>query len=367
MKYLGNFVAFVLLAVNALFAGVLLFVAYSPFISPIGHPVAACAGLVFPLFALLNGCFLLFWGIVRHYRSALLPLVTLLLCYPQLHTYFPLNFQTQELPSHSFTLLSYNVMGFNGGRKVNGENPILNYLKNSKADILCLQEFHASTSSKHRLTLKEIEQTLKEYPYRRYTSVGSETGYANKLACFSKYPILSAKRLKMESAHNGSAVYEVKIGEDTITLVNNHLESNKLTVEDKDLYRDMMDAPEKEKVQSGVRQLMRKLAKAAAIRAKQADEVAQIVATSKHPHVVVCGDFNDTPISYTHRVAGKSLNDVFAEAGCGLGISYHGNRFYFRIDHIFASKQLQAYQCEVDRSIDVSDHYPVRCSLAFKE
>ena len=45
-------------------------------------------------------------------------------------------------------------------------------------------------------------------------------------------------------------------------LINNHLESNKLTKEDKVVYESMLKSPETEKVKSGARLLIRKLAEA---------------------------------------------------------------------------------------------------------
>ena len=39
MKHFGNFVALLIVAVNALFTGLLLLVAYSPYIQPATHPV----------------------------------------------------------------------------------------------------------------------------------------------------------------------------------------------------------------------------------------------------------------------------------------------------------------------------------------
>ena len=52
----------------------------------------------------------------------------------------PINFQSDSIPPKSIKLLSYNVMGFNGLRLEEGENKILNYLKDSESDIICLQE-----------------------------------------------------------------------------------------------------------------------------------------------------------------------------------------------------------------------------------
>lgn len=366
MKHFGNFVALIILAINALFTGLLLLAAYSPYIHPESHPVQSCFGLTFPIFALINGCFLLFWLIIQHYKSALLPLIGFLLCYSQIRTYLPINFHTSDIPEGSIKLLSYNIMGFDGASKKDGKNPILTYLKESDADILCLQEY-ATEESPYHLRQKDIERELKAYTYHKINIIGTGTGFTNRIACYSKFPILSARVLNCKSEYNGSVLYEIKLNEDTITLINNHLESNKLTKEDKDIYEDILKDPEKEKVKSGARLLIRKLAEASAIRAPQADTIAREIASSKHPYIIVCGDFNDTPISYAHRVIAEDLDDAFTQSGRGLGVSYNQNKFYFRIDNILISKNLKAYNCTVDRSIKESDHYPIWCYIAKRQ
>lgn len=363
MKHFGDFVALLILAVNALFTGLLLFTAYSPHIQPVTHPVLSCLGLTFPIFIVINGCFLLFWLAIQRYKSALLPLLGFLLCYSQIRTYLPINFRSDNLPEESFKLLSYNIMGFDGAAKQDGKNPILTYLKESNADILCLQEYATVESSRH-LSQKDVERELVAYPHRRIHTVGSGKGHTNKIACYSKFPILSARVLDYTSEYNGSVIYELKIGEDTVTLINNHLESNKLTKADKVVYEAMLKSPEKEKVKSGLRLLIRKLAEASAIRAPQADSIANDITSSPHSHIIVCGDFNDTPISYTHQTIAQDLDDAFTESGRGLGISYNQNKFYFRIDNILISKNLQALNCTVDRSIKESDHYPIWCYIS---
>ena len=365
MKLIRNFILWIGIGGNGLFILLLIAAAYSPYIDPTVHPIRSCLGLAFPVFLLTNIGFLLFWLLIRQYKVALLPLAGLLLCYGQIRTYFPINFHTNHLPEESLKILSYNVMHFNSGKKENGENAILTYLQNSGADILCIQEFTAHSSP--HLTQKEIDRALHDYPYHHIDRLGSSDISANNIACYSKYPILSAQRLNYVSDCNGSMIYELKVGKDTLMLINNHLESNKLTRSDKAVYENMLTSPEKETVKSGLRLLIRKLAKASALRAPQADSIAHAVAGSRYRYIVVCGDFNDTAISYAHRVIAGQLDDAFSESGFGLGISYHQNRFLFRIDHILTSKSLQPYNCTVDRSVQASDHYPIWCYLAKKQ
>lgn len=360
MKHLGRLATLIMLAINLLFIGLLLFAAYSPNIDPELHPIRACMGLTFPVFLIINLCFFLFWLIFR-VRLMLVPLAAFLLCISQIRTYFPINLPTSDVPAEAIKVLSYNVMAFGDLRKTAGKNPVLTYLQESGADIICLQEYIVTPNRKY-VTQENIDKALKEYPYKHIHRIGAR-GSSNGLACYSKYPILSARQVEYKSNNNGSFVYEIAIGKDTVTLINNHLESNKLTATDKEVYEDMIKAPEADKVKKGVMHLVQKLGDAQRIRAVQANAVAKEVRNSRYPYVIVCGDFNDSPISYTHKTIAEHLDDAFRTSGNGLGISYNQNKFYFRIDNILVSKNLKAYNCKVDRSVKSSDHYPIWCYL----
>lgn len=358
MKHIGRLAVILILVFNLLIIGLLLFSAYSPYVDPRLHPMRACMGLTFPIFLVLNGCFLVLWLIFR-IKLALVPFLAFLICFPQIRTYMPVNFRTADLPEGSIKLLSYNVMSFGGSKKEEGKNAVLTYLQESKADIICIQEFIVSADQKH-VTQKDVDTALKAYPYKHIQKIGN--GY-NGLACYSKYPILSAKKIKYHSDYNGSMVYEIKINADTITLINNHLESNKLTKEDKMVYEGMLRSPEVDKVKTGLAYLVRKLGEAQKIRADQACAVEATIKASVHPYVIVCGDFNDSPISYAHRIIEKDMDDAFTASGCGLGISYNQNKFYFRIDNILVSKHFKTFNCTVDHTIKDSDHYPIWCDI----
>lgn len=367
MKHLGKALVYALLAVNLFFTGLLLLSAYSPWIiNPTVHPVLSCIGLVLPVFLFINLCFLFFW-LFTNPKWALIPVAGFILCIGQILTYMPVNFRTKKVPENTIKVLSYNVMGFNKLKKHTKDdpNPIIEYILEKDPDIVCLQEFQFSTD-KHLLTEAGINKAFKKYPYHRKNNV-STYGNGNWVACYSKYPILSVTPISYKSTYNGSVAYEILVDGDTMTVVNNHLESNKLTKEDKDAYVDMIKDPQTEKVKNGVRHLVKKLAEASAIRAVQADTIRNVIATSRHSSVIVCGDFNDTPISYAHRVISKGLDDAFTTSGRGLGISYNQHRFYFRIDNILISKNLVAYNCTVDNSIKESDHYPIWCYIGLRK
>ncbi len=363
MKNIARFIQKLILLVNLLFVVLFIFTAYSPMLNPTTYPILSCAGLAFPIFLLINLSFFLFWLFIK-VKFTLLPLLGFLICLAPIKNYLPIHFKTKSPPEQHLKILSYNVMGFDRLIKENGENPILNYLKESKADIICVQEYQVSTNKKY-LTQEDINEALKDYPFHKINKVGA-TNSGNQVACFSKYPIISEKTINNQTDYNGSIKYELAIGEDTLTVINNHLESNKLTKADKEVYEGMIREPEAKRVKQGLSHLVRKLAEASTIRSQQVDTLAKEIENVKHYPLIFCGDFNDSPISYTLYSFRKLLTDTFVQSGHGLGISYNQNKFFFRIDHILVSKELKAYQCTVDQTIENSDHYPIWCYIAKK-
>jgi len=360
MIHIGKLLGYILLGINVVTAGLLCFTAFSPYLNPQASPVASCAGLFFPVFLIINVAFLFFWLLVCR-RYALFPLAVLLICWNSVQTYFPVNWFRTDAPEDAIKVLSYNTRAFGDMATHTKEKPneILEYLKNSDADIICIQEYIYGG----KLKKKDIDYALRAYPYRHYHSLGKGL---NGLGCYSRYPILSAKPIKFKSNRNGSIAYYIKVKNDTLVVVNNHLESNKIIRSDVETYQGMVDAPNKENVSSGMRKLLKKLAEATAIRAKQADVLAEMLRGLEGKKLIVCGDFNDTPISYTHRVLTEDLQDAFVEAGNGLGISYNRDRLYFRIDHILTSRNLKVFDCKVDDSIQASDHNPIWCLVSLE-
>ncbi len=357
MKTLRKIVRFCLMMVNICCVLAMLFCAYSPYVNPVEHPTLSCCGLAFPITLCVNLLFVILW-LVFCRKLVLLPVVGMLCCAQAVWTTCPMNLFQSEPPKERLKLLSYNVMGFNmdAPREKGEPNRVLAYLQKSDADIICMQEFITGV----HLKKEEIDRALKDYKYRHHYRMG---GGGNGLGCYSRYPILSATPVDYASRANGSIVYEIKVGEDTLTVINNHLESNQLTMDERATYQKMIEDPETEQVKKNSRMLIRKLKKTVPTRAAQADAIAGLIAKRGANRLVVCGDFNTSAISYAHRVISERLTDAFRQSGCGLGISYHENDFLFRIDHILVSPDLKTGHCTVDSSIKDSDHYPIWCYI----
>ena len=345
-----------ILAINLLAAIGLICCAYSPVLSIERMPLISLAGLAFPIALAVNVLFLLFWLFV-YWRYAFVSFVTCLICAIQIRAFFPINLDKQNPPENSLKILSYNILSPNiNASNTNASNATINYLEAADADIICLQEFQFAT-------LKQNKQLLKKYPYKSYNLSNESQMTAHHLGCLSKHPILSAEKLKIESTANGCTKYRILHEGDTIVVYNCHLQSNNIHDNDKNTYKQLIKDPKEHLRSQATKQLVNKLRDSAAKRADQADVITADIEKESSPYIIVCGDFNDSPISYTCHRLKRLLNDAYIGSGNGPGISYNRHGMYFRIDHIMHSPQFKAYDCTVDRSIKISDHYPIFCFL----
>ncbi|MCM1108400.1 MAG: endonuclease/exonuclease/phosphatase family protein [Clostridium sp.] len=329
----------------------LLICSYSPILNPADWPRMSLWGLLFPMFLTITLLFLVFW-LIFHIRFVWISLTGLILSYPALRAYCPVNWPVTP-PVDAIKILTFNVHGFHNQQSgTRGDSLVLNYLIRSKAHIIALQE--AVTGG--RLPKDTLDATLTRHGYH---SLRIESEEMQREICYSKYPILSAERIRYTSETNGSVAYRLLIDGDTVLLINNHFESYKLTPDDREQYKDMIKEPEREKVESGARLLISKMGRASALRAPEVDSVMSYIQRSGCRSVIVCGDFNDSPVSYTYHRLTSHLTSAYEDSGNGIGVSYNQKGFYVRIDHILFSDNWRSYATRVDRSIGTSDHYPL--------
>lgn len=333
---------------------IMLIIGYSDRLHPTTLPLLANAGLIFPVFILLNLFFLVFWVIFK-FRWVIIPLVGFIACYQPVRNYCPLNITT-ETPDSAFKILSYNVWLF-GSWEDPENNAIVKYIAEQDADIACLQEANASGMGE-----KQIEKTINPvYQYRDTLKKG--TG-GTVLAFYSKHPILRKQHIDFDSKGNMAGAVWLNVGGDTVIVVNTHFETTSLTSDDKAHFKQMVKGEyTSDSVETTSRELYAKLKESTFKRAPQAEAVARFIASHKEHPVICCGDFNDGPNSYAHRTIANELTDCYTASGNGPGISYHKSGFYVRIDNIFCSADLDPIKCVVDDKITTSDHYPIICWL----
>ncbi len=351
MRLLKTIPLLIFIAINLLMIVAMNFCAYTSYLPPQDYSKWSYFGLMFPVFLVVNVLFILFWLIFK-WKFVLLPLVGMAFCASSIRAYFPLNLPS-EPPAGSIKVLSYNVMAFGDKSTSWEENPIMKYLLESDADVICLQEAMKAVVD------NALDSISKIYPYYHY-----ELETDNYIAFFSKFPIESVTKIEYPTTTNHSYAYEVLVGEDTLLVINNHLESYKLSPEDKDDYNSILKNykhPEENDSETKYLSLTEKIALHDSIRGLQVDSVADFMLRNQGRHAVLCGDLNATPVSYVHHRLTKYLDDAYTRSGNGPGISYNMSRMYFRLDHILVSPNVKAYGAKVDNTIKHSDHYPISC------
>lgn len=336
---------------------------------PSKAPVFSFLGMAFPVLVTINILYLLFWLFTLKWIYAVIQLLIFLYCWTPMTTYMPMNTPEKNIPEKSFRLLSYNVRHFNWKTGKEGkENPIFNYILEQNADIVCMQEFGVAKrkTDKGLISKDEVDKIFKDYPYHDLIILGNTNAPSlYGLAIYSKFPILRSGKLPIYSTYNGCAVHEIKIGEKKISIFNTHLESNRITSDDKNLYSDFLKAEKDVKLKDVTENIKSRLGVAFAIREDQTKLIQSYVADQQTNATIICGDFNDTPISYAYKTMKGDLIDSFVASGRGLGITYHENMFWFRIDYIFHSIKMQSYNTTVGDQKH-SDHYPIWTNLMFK-
>lgn len=336
---------------NVVSALLMLLTGYSDRINPAEYPLTANAGLFFPVMLLINLGFLVFFAFFKK-RYMIVTLAALAAGYSPIRNYCPLNI-AREAPPGAIKVMSYNVHWFDkSGATEDCPDPILDYILNSNADIVCLQEARITDN------IKEAVKDVYAYCDSVMTADNS-----NGLLILSRYPVLSKETISYKSRNNISAAFKIKINNDTVTVINNHFETSGLSMADRSGFSNLVKGNTAgDTLRTESKRLLVKLGEAAAIRAPQAEAVAAYI-RKNNGNIILCGDFNDSPVSYTHRTIAKELTDCYISTGNGPGITYRKNAMFVRIDNIMCSGHWKPYGCKVDRSNAFSDHYPVSCLL----
>lgn len=322
----------------------------SPLLNPAKVWLFSFLGLGYPLLLLGHFLFILFW-LWRRKKYFLFSTFCLLIGYGHLSAFISLNIPTSELDaSADLSLMTYNVAGivkYKYGKTEKGRaimSAFKTYMEEiGVPDVFCVQE-----GARHgtRPTL----QKAFDYPY-----FFKEKG----TIIFSKFPFVDSGNIKFENTSNSCIWGDLKLPTGIVRVYTAHLQSNWLApaamrvVEEKD--------PRKKETWDGVKEVMRLYKRAATRRAVQAELVAEHIAQSPHP-VILCGDFNDTPLSYVYRVISNNLQDSFCEKGWGFDFTYAGKIPGLRIDYVMPNQHFEVLDHQVP-TLELSDHFPVFVNL----
>ncbi len=349
---------------NVLIAAGLICSAFLPMVNPASFWPAGFAGLAFPVLWLLSVIFIPGWLITRK-KYWLISVFALIISFRGVTLSWGFNFSG---PAKADTTGSFTVMSFNSssmGLSDYKENPVVreqiyHILKVARPDVLCIQEFY---TNQHRDQQPHLENILGigAYPYHyfaKHQTSWSTWHYGTII--FSRFPILDTARIAFNGGYKGNEyLLSVKLlaHKDTIQVLTGHLSSHRLSSHD---YK-AVGSPDGGKIKS----VMGKMRRSFANRVLQAQIMAGEISRSRHP-LVVTGDFNDIPLSYTYRtIRGNSLQDAFLEKGSGFGRTFSALSPTLRIDYVLAGREFKVEDFSIYREKGLQ-HFPVMARLSLE-
>jgi endonuclease/exonuclease/phosphatase family metal-dependent hydrolase len=348
---------FVLL-LNALCAVGIVLAYLSCHVSPSTIGYLALFGLAYPFLLLGNILFVVYWFFKKR-RFIWFSLIPLVLGIGHFFDFFQISSPDAALDNEKgLKVMTWNVHLFNLYDKSNRykkRNEMFEIIRKENADIYCFQEFY-HTERQNYFTTKDslLEMLPTKFHHERYTHAVKGDQYFG-VAIFSKYPIIKKGYVPFTSDVNNFCIYvDIKVHKDTVRVYNAHFQSIRFQPED---YALMDGNSQQEEIESGGKRIAKRLMIAFDKREEQVERVAASIRDSPYP-VILCGDFNDTPVSYTYETLSDELNDSFVEAGSGIGNTYIGVFPSFRIDYIMHSENMRATKYETLPS-KLTDHHPV--------
>lgn len=311
--------------------------AFAGHISPADSSIMTFLALSLPILLLLCAITSVYW-IIRFRFWVWVPLIAILINWNYLNCIIQNPFRERAIPKTAETLKisTYNIGRF--GKDSSGFNArrIAFFMGHTQIDVICFQEF----AEFKELTADSLHRIFNIWEYSLIPQAEDGENIL-PLAVYSKYPILDSQLITFPYTPNSSMWFDIQVNEKVIRIFNCHLQTTGIN-QSKDNLDNVVYGYSNNDI----------------IRAQQAQTISALIKESPYP-VLVAGDFNTPPSSYSYRTVKCELKDGFRSAGYGYAYTYRYFKRLLRIDYILHSPELTAvdyYSPDLDYS---SDHNPV--------
>jgi endonuclease/exonuclease/phosphatase family metal-dependent hydrolase len=337
-----------------------------PFLNPATFWFIALLGMGFPILLLILLICLIVCALMRS-RWSFLALAALLLSWQQISVLFA--FRTGKefnyrKPENTLRVLTWNVSSWTEDNdaedrveKTGLRNLMFDAVQMQNADVLCFQEYFESYDpTLYPANTPQIKKMGFNYCYFTPALKMMHDQLQGGLCIFSKYPFVDTAFYKIQNNGNseGVSIADIQFKGQTVRIINTHLESPRLARQE---YNPLGEVGES-------RSVVGKIKRAYSYRSVQAKAIRAIIDTSKQ-RVIVCGDFNDVPNSYSYFKIKGNLQDAFLQKGSGIGKTFQFISPTLRIDFMLADKKFKVEQFSRP-DYPYSDHYPQVMDVSFK-
>jgi len=338
----------------------------SPFVNPINFEYLAPFGLVYPVimvFALI----LLFFGLLQRQWKRLIFFVLLLAIGIPLHRHYislgkssTANTNKQTIKIMSYNVRLFDLYNWNSTKNYAVRDSIFNYLQSENPDVICFQEFYYADSTKFKTKDTLINLLNAKHFQGQFTKTKHAINQYFGIATLSAYPIVNRGEIELNSAVSNFCIFtDIEKDRQIIRVYNAHIGSIQFGKEDYAIF----DEEEKDKTPTKKSNVIAKLLNGYKSRADEIERILFHASRSPYP-VIICGDLNDTPISYCYQQINRHFIDSFLESGFGIGATYSGKIPPNRIDYIFHSDEFVSTHFKIQKDV-YSDHRAITTNLTF--
>lgn len=335
----------------------------SRFINPYQFWPAAFFSLAFPaiwIFTLISALLL-----IRRKPWFLSLMIGVLVSAPLMLRHFTIPFFHQNKSAEDYMLMTYNVHGFSGirGGKSSYERQALvhEFVNELDPAVVCMQEYPMK-SRKHARYLDHLNKEL-ELANKHISDFNTESkGTSYTFMTATKYPVKQRGTIFTMDPEICGIFTDIQFPEGIVRVYNIHLQSVKL-IGEKRLLRPHRNPGAIKYFFTYLKGTTAKLRKAFPMRSYQAWMIRQSINSCPYP-VIICGDFNDTPASYSYNLLSEGMNDAAFNNGCGFNRTYSESIYPLRIDQILVDKRLTSGSYS-RKKIYLSDHFPVVAGFRF--
>ena len=349
-------ILFIILLALTMSLSVALFIAYlTPHVAPSTFGSLTIVGIFAPILYIGVAICLLIWIVMGRWRIAgcvALMLIPGLFRFTDFYNVELHRYVEQKPSSRSFTLMSYNVRGFRNDSSNRAVDGYVEYFSGADvADIVCFQEYALDMPCVER-----IDSLFKARYSKVYLEDVVETGDV-VLRTYSRYPIIASGAISGEGRGTSQWV-DIVIKNDTLRIFNNHLYTMNISSE------DSSDIEHGRILQDGerMRSIVERIAKNSSVRADFVDTLSMVIDSTPYRRVI-CGDFNDTPMSYVYSTLKQNHVDAFEECGRGYGYTFRPMHGTLRIDYILHSPELETESYVAGDDVLLSDHLPISARI----
>ena len=345
-------------------AGLLILSYLSILVNPAKVWLISLVGLLFVPLSILN-IILLIWAIKRLSKSFVIPLLALLPAFFFVGRYVRVDTEEERsermaMEGKRITVVSYNVGRFGLQDKKAGidsrsecADSVFSFLKSQKADIICLQEFHAPDAHKVKAY---IDRHMKGYHAEYYMFPTRNGAFGN--VTLSRMPVKNKGKIKFDESANLAIYTDYEFAGQRFRVYNCHFESYNVSLSG--LVRGLVQRDSLLISTTGD-----KMKRSIIRRPKQVDQVFAHIEQCPE-ETFVCGDFNDNPMSYTYYRMTRGRKDTFRSAGNGFGATFASLWPMLRIDYILCPKTYEPVSHKTPR-VKLSDHYPVVSTISMNK